>query len=454
MNPAILHTVLLAVTTLIVSISGRTLLDMALSHVSGPATIARWAQLSSLIDLTSAVACAGLSPGVTVLVARASNLDDQRAILRTAVMLGLACSAMTLVGMIAVATMVDFVGFQNVGARIQVLNDPALRWTVFVVGIFAATPALSMQAWQSQGHPARSWWLTLAGSTMSVTAAVMSPQLLNATGLTIGTFAPLMVLLAAMTISVPITVWYFSQSCRPLKDNTGQLKALLTFLPAGLSIGLLSPLSLIAARELMGVALGWEAVASVQAIWRSADWVAAFVSGMLSLVFLSRMSRAISACKAERESERESELGLQRGSAQALWREIGAAIRWLWIPAAVILGTMIWAGPQWLVGLFGLSVVPDATVFATFLIGEWLRMGSWILLYGLFATGSQRIIAVGELCSLPLFAGLLWLVWLLRAKLSLQDAAWAYLGAYVGYLVFNGWAIRRALYNQSHELMP
>jgi hypothetical protein len=121
---------------------------------------------------------------------------------------------------------------------------------------------------------------------------------------------------------------------------------------------------------------------------------------------------------------------------------------------AAILGAMIWAGPQWLVGLFGLSVVPDPAVFATFLVGEWLRMGSWILLYGLFATGSQRIIAVGELCSLPLVAGLLWSLWLLRGKLSLQDSAWAYFIAYVGYLVFNCWAIRRALYNPRNEVTP
>jgi hypothetical protein len=61
---------------------------------------------------------------------------------------------------------------------------------------------------------------------------------------------------------------------------------------------------------------------------------------------------------------------------------------------------------------------------------------------------------VGELCSLPLFAGLLWLVWLLRANLSLQYAAWAYLCAYVVYLIFNGWAIRRALYNRMDEPKP
>ena len=432
MNPPIVHTVLLAVTMLIVSIAGRTILDMTLSHVSGPATIARWAQLSSVVDLISAVACAGLSPGVTVLVARASQPRKQKAILQTAVMLGIACSAVTLIGMIGVAQ------FQNLDDRIQVLHEPLLRWTVLAVGLFAATPVLAMQAWQSQGHPARSCWLTLAISTMSVMAATLAPQLVKSTGIAIGVFAPLMVLLGALIISIPLTAWYFRDAWRTANTAIRPIKPLLTFLPAGLSIGLLSPLSLIAARELLGRALGWEAVASVQAIWRSADWVAAFVSGMLSLVFLPRMSRAISGS----------------GAAPALWREIAAAVRWLWIPAAFILGAMIWAGPQWLVGLFGLSVVPDTAVFATFLVGEWLRMGSWILLYGLFATGSQRVIAVGELCSLPLFAGLLWLVWWLRAKLSLQDAAWAYLAAYVVYLIFNGWAIWRALYNRSHETTP
>ncbi|NBY16390.1 MAG: hypothetical protein EBQ78_01690 [Betaproteobacteria bacterium] len=131
-----------------------------------------------------------------------------------------------------------------------------------------------------------------------------------------------MVLLGALIISIPLTAWYFCDAWQTASTAIRAFKPLLTFLPAGLSIGLLSPLSLIAARELLGRALGWEAVASVQAIWRSADWVAAFVSGMLSLVFLPRMSRAISGS----------------APAHALWREIGAAVRWLWIPAAVILG--------------------------------------------------------------------------------------------------------------------
>jgi O-antigen/teichoic acid export membrane protein len=432
LNPPILHTVLLAVTMLIVSIVGRTLLDMTLSYVSGPATIARWAQLSSVVDLISAVACAGLSPGVTVLVARASHPREQNMILQTAVMLGAACSALTSIGMIGLSQ------FHNLTDRVQVLHEPFLRWTVLAVGLFAATPVLAMQAWQSQGHPARSCWLTVGISTMSVMAATVAPQLVSTTGIEIGVLAPLMVLLGALIISIPLTALYFRDAWQTSNTAIRPFKPLLTFLPAGLSIGLLSPLSLIAARELLGRALGWEAAASVQAIWRSADWVAAFVSGMLSLVFLPRMSRAISGS----------------GAAPALWREIAAAVRWLWIPAALILGAMIWAGPQWLVGLFGLSVVPDTAVFATFLVGEWLRMGSWILLYVLFATGSQRVIAVGELFSLPLFAGLLWLVWLPRAKLSLQDAAWAYLAAYVVYLFFNGWAIRRALYNRSHEPTP
>ena len=420
MNSPILHTAFLAVATLIIGISGRTLLDMVLSHGSGPATIALWAQLSSVVDLTSAIACAGLSPGVTVLVARSRDSGTQDDILRTAVMLGLACSA---------ATLIVLVGIQALGGRLQVLEEPGLRWVVLAVGLFAATPALATQAWQSQGHPARSLLLTASTATLALIAASMAPMLFKAQAMALGILAPLMVLSAALMVSLPLTAWY----CRTFLANERALthraalwahvRPLLTYLPAGLSIGLLSPLSLIAAREIMARAWGWEAVASVQAIWRSADWVAALVSGMLSLMFLPRMSRAISA----------------REPSRALRRELWAAVRWLWVPAACVLGIMIWAGPQWLVGLFGLSVVPESTIFAMFLLGEWVRMGSWILLYGLFATGAQRAIALGELCSLPLFAGLLWLI---GPELSMHSAAVAYLGAYMTYLAFNLWVIR------------
>ena len=438
MNSPIVHTVFLAVATLIIGISGRTLLDRVLSHGSGPATIALWAQLSSVIDLISAVACAGLGPGVTVLVARSRHMGTQDDILRTAVILGLACSA---------ATLTVLIGFKGLGGRLQVLDEPGLRGVVLMVGLLAATPALAMQTWQSQGHSVRSLMLTASTAVLAVTAASMAPTLLQFSGMALGVLAPWMVLGAALTVSVPLTAWY----CRTLPTHLGRIlaamihplvhdranrgargpsfahwshvKSLLTYLPAGLSIGLLSPLSLIAAREIMAQALGWEAVASVQAIWRCADWVAALVSGMLSLVFLPRMSRAISALEPSR----------------ALRRELWAAVRWLWIPAAFVLGIMISAGPHWLVGLFGLSVVPSSTVFATFLLGEWVRMGSWIVLYALFATGAQRAIAVGELCSLPLFAGLLWLI---GPDLSLHRAALAYLGAYLTYLAFNLWVIR------------
>ncbi len=420
MNSPILHTAFLAMATLIIGISGRTLLDMVLSHGSGPATIALWAQLSSVVDLTSAIACAGLSPGVTVLVARSRDSGTQDDILRTAVMLGLACSA---------ATLIVLVGIQALGGRLQVLEEPGLRWVVLAVGLFAATPALATQAWQSQGHPARSLLLTASTASLALIAASMAPMLFKAPGIALGILAPLMVLSAALMLSLPLTGWY----CRKLLANErglapraavwAHVRPLFTYLPAGLSIGLLSPLSLIIAREIMAQALGWDTVASVQAIWRSADWVAALVSGMLSLVFLPRMSRAISA----------------REPSRALTRELWAAVRWLWIPAAFVLGIMIWAGPQWLVGLFGLSVVPESTAFALFLAGEWVRMGSWILLYGLFATGAQRAIAVGELCSLPLFAGLLWLI---GPELSMHSAAMAYFGAYMTYLAFNLWVIQ------------
>ena len=73
-------------------------------------------------------------------------------------------------------------------------------------------------------------------------------------------------------------------------------------------------------------------------------------------------------------------------------------------------------------------------VLATFLLAEWIRMASWVLLQVLFATSAQWAIAIGELFSLPLFA---WLLWMHGPGLTLQDAGLAYLGSYVVYLGFN-----------------
>jgi hypothetical protein len=429
---------LIVLGTLLTGVAGRTLLDGLISQRAGSATIAHWAQLNSVVELTAAIACAGLGPGVTVLVSRATSRSEQVAILRDALWLALALSALTAVVL---------GGWLVVGPGLDTEGSPRLVWLALTVGIFASAPALAVQAWQAQGHSFRTWGLTLIGLALGfflVTQDFVLPAPFQLMGTPPGSL-----LGASLLTSLPILFWYLF---RPLGEPSATLRAglwsmrwgplwplgrtvrfrteLFSYLPAGLSIGLLSPVSMIVARDQLGGALGWESAATVQAIWRSSEWSAALLSGMLSLYFLPRMSRAAA----------------EPDHRAALRREVGRAIRWLWLPAGGLLLALVLIGPQWLSKLFSLAVVPTREVLAVFLFAEWIRMGSWVLLQVLFATAAQGAIAAGELLSLPLFAALLWFQ---APDLTLRAASLDYLGAYSSYLVFNLLLVWLRLYGQT-----
>jgi len=439
---------LIVLGTLLTGVAGRTLLDGLISQRAGSATIAHWAQLNSVVELTAAIACAGLGPGVTVLVSRATSRHEQVAILRDALWLALALSALTAVVL---------GGWLLVGPGLDTEGSPRLVWLALTVGVFASAPALAVQAWQAQGHSFRTWGLTLIGLALGfflVTQDFALPSQFQLMGTPPGSL-----LGASLLTSLPILLWYL---LRPFgaRSATGPVSSaqlamprsllrsmpwsiswpsgrtlrfrteLFSYLPAGLSIGLLSPVSMIVARDQLGGALGWESAATVQAIWRSSEWSAALLSGMLSLYFLPRMSRAAA----------------EPDPRAALRREVGRAIRWLWLPAGGLLLAVVLIGPQWLAKLFSLAVVPSREVLAVFLFAEWIRMGSWVLLQVLFATAAQGAIAAGELLSLPLFAALLWFQ---APDLTLRAASLDYLGAYSSYLAFNLLLVWLRLYGQT-----
>jgi hypothetical protein len=74
-----------------------------------------------------------------------------------------------------------------------------------------------------------------------------------------------------------------------------------------------------------------------------------------------------------------------------------------------------------------------------FMLGCWLRIASWLFLFGLFATHRTRLIIAGEIFSLPLYASLLWLF---ADGMTLERSAILYLVSYLVYLIFNAAALQ------------
>lgn len=399
--------------TLLVGVAGRTAIDSLIAQIAGPAAIAHWAQISGLVELTGAIASAGLAPGLTVLIARTSNPRQQAVILRDALVLSLGFSVLT--------AMVIATGLWFVPAQALHVSQATVGFAL-ATGVVVTAPVLVMQAWQAKGQGLRTLALTLVGLMLSLLIAGQTISL-PSDWQSLGQL-PFSLLIASVIVAIPVLLWHLlpwrgDRRCAQPHLHTGNSRsALLAYLPTGLSIGLLGPLALILAREQLGSAAGWDSAATVQAIWRSAEWSAALLSGMLSLYCLPRFARAAA--------------GPQ--PATALRQELKRTLCWLWLPAGVALLGIQALGPNGLAELFSLSVRPAPMVLATFLLAEWIRMASWVLLQVLFATSAQWAIAIGELFSLPLFALLLWLR---GPDLSLHDASLAYLLAYVVYLGFN-----------------
>jgi hypothetical protein len=81
--------------------------------------------------------------------------------------------------------------------------------------------------------------------------------------------------------------------------------------------------------------------------------------------------------------------------------------------------------------------VSDRTA-ALFLLGCWVRVASWVFLYGLFAAHRTRAIVIGEILSLPLLALLLKAY---AAAMTLERMTLIYLAVYCVYLAFNAAAL-------------
>jgi hypothetical protein len=76
-----------------------------------------------------------------------------------------------------------------------------------------------------------------------------------------------------------------------------------------------------------------------------------------------------------------------------------------------------------------------------FTAGCWVRIASWVFLFGLFATHRTRLITIGEFLSLPLYVALLWLF---ANDMTLERAAMLHAVTYLVYLTFNAVALWHA----------
>jgi PST family polysaccharide transporter len=222
---------------------------------------------------------------------------------------------------------------------------------------------------------------------------------------------------------IGMVIWRYLQKLSRYPDNQKRdaqyFRKLLKFVPVGLAIGIMSPVSMLLVRSTLSHTLSWSDVGFLQALWRSTEWVTASMAGVLSLIFLPRFSATYGSDQFKKEIMRAGMIVL--------------------IPAACLLLLIFFNQRAMLVTLYDARFVVSDETAALIMLGSWIRIASWIFLYGLFSAHRTGFIMAGEILSLPLYALLLWLF---SDGMTLERTALLYFVSYLVYLVFNGIALQ------------
>ena len=365
----------------------------------GPDLVALWAQLGSLTEVVAGVALAGLGTGLAVYVARTSRIERQRELLREAMKMGLVTALPFAVAAAGAGYWFDEALTGESGSTGVIALAAAVGW----IGVL---PGLVGSLWQGQQR--RDLILAFAAVTALLSLGVAA-------------FAPHVVIALLVAQAIPALVVVFI--ARP-SDAAGRFRSrshpLRRYLLPSVAIGLLSPGSALVARAAVGDSLSWDDAGVLQALWRLSDWVAGFAGGILSFYFLPQLAAA--------------------GHGERFRAVLRQAAKATLIPAAAVLaGFCVWQGPLLSVLYSDDFRASDMTAVLIF-VGGWIRIASWVAMFGLYAQRRTVALTVGEFLSLPLFAAL---VIVAGGRLTLEMVGVFWLLSYCAYLAFNYWALRR-----------
>lgn len=400
--PALTATRLLAsFAFVVIGLAGRALIDKFLAIQGGAVAVAGWAQLASVAEVVSGASLTGVGTALTVL--SAGCLGSQMAWLKPALWICLSLSSL-------VAVLVW--GALRWLAPSMFPGQASLLPLALAAGGLAVAPGLLVALLLGIGRPGRATAVIALGFLPPLLCLWRHPWP-----------SPLMDLLAgqiAFGLVAAIGLVLLVRGQPPVSRQA--LLTLVRFLPAGLAIGILSPASTAWARAEIAGNLSWQAAGHVQAIWRTSEWSTAVMAGLLNAHFLPRLSAA--------------------ADHTAFAAELKHAAVTTVLPAALLLVFLWLSLPDALTLLYRADIHVSRREALFFLMGDWLRIISWVALIGLFARHLARAITLGEFFSLPLFALLLTLF---SGSFGVREVGMIWLLTYAIYSLFNSILLWRSL---------
>ena len=344
--------------------------------VVGPGGLAILAQLRNLLGVAGTLSTAGIASGVVKYVAEyQTDVHARRRVIATALRITLACGAATALTLVALSGPLS--GW--------LLGRASYRPVLALCGAtitLAALNSLFMAVMNGYRQVRR---LTLVSILTSAVGAALMSAFTIIWGLWGALIALPLTSLAGFTIIALFSVrrnWISWQEICGAADRLSARK-LGRFSSMGLTAALFGPVTAILMRRYLIYSFGLDGAGYWQAVSRISDLYLSVVTGTLGLYYLPRLSQITDS----------RELRLEMGRAATIV-----------LPVVVASALCIYLGRESIITvLFAPSFRPMDELFAFQLVGDVLKIASWIFAYLMVARAFVRMFILTEVG----FSGLL-----------------------------------------------
>jgi len=382
---------------------------------AGPEGVGKLGQFTSLMSLLAVLAGGGISAGIVKYVAEYRH-DPQRLARLLAAALWYALCASILMGCLALL-------FSRQLA-VWLLDDPAYAGLIRVLAVAQLGIALVnyiLAVINGFMDVRRLALIQVLGSLLSIVMVIWLARWLHLYGALLA-----LIVSQLLWLAVGLPAWwrspYFQRSMLRLRFDREMTLRLAAFSVMTLTAALVSPLVNIAVRDHLALQLGWEQVGYWQAVSKVSDAYLLFLTAAINIYYLPKLA-------AIRERA-------------ALVAELRNAYRYI-LPVVVVLAAAVYALREWVTRLlFSADFAPANALYGPQLVGDVIKIASFILSYVMLAKAMTRLFVISE-CVFA--ASYLALVYVFTAHFGLVGAMYAFAANYLAYLAFNVLVVRHYL---------
>jgi PST family polysaccharide transporter len=383
--------------------------------LAGPGGVGKLGQFVSLVSVLAVLAGGGISAAIVKYVAEFRD-DPARLARLLAAALWYAGCASCLVGVAA--------WLLSRQLATWLLDDPAYAGLVRVLAVAQVGMALANYILAViNGHMdvRRLALIQVLGSACSIVLVAWLSRWLHLYG---ALLALVGTPLAWLCIGLP--AWrastYFRRGMLAMRFDREMTRRLAVFSLMTLSSALLPPLVTLAVRDHLAGRFGWAGVGYWQAVSRVSDAYLLFLTTAINVYYLPKLA------------------ALETSAALRL--ELRGAYRTI-LPAVVVLAGAVYLARGWVTRLlFTGEFGPANALYGPQLLGDVLKIASFVLSYVMLAKAMTRLFVLSEIAFAASYLGL---VYLLTARYGLVGAMYAFTLNYALYLAFNVVVVRRYL---------